>query len=68
MKTANSNLIQYIISFFVKTTNKVMMILFFAEAITPCKFVRTHIKQVVSRPAAKVTGYLPLVINYGNHR
>ena len=28
----------------------------------------THTKQVVSRTAAEVTGYLPLVINYGNHR
>ena len=67
MKTANLNLIQYIIFFLAKTTTKAM-ILFFAEVITLCNFVRTHIKQAVSRPAAKVTGYLLLEINYGNHR
>ena len=67
MKTANLNLIQYTNFVLGKKTNKVM-ILFFAEVITLRKFVRTHMKPVVSRPAAEVTGYLPLVINYCNHR
>ena len=71
MKTANNLIqcIQYINFFFLAKTATKAMILFSAEVmITLCKFVRTHIKQVVSRPAAEVTGYLPLEINYGDHR
>ena len=44
------------------------MILFFAKVITLCNFVRTHMKQVVSRPAAEVTGYVHLEVNWGDHR
>ena len=50
-----------------KTVTKAL-ILFSAKVITLCKFVRTYMKQVMSRPAAKVTGYLPLEINYDNRR
>ena len=66
MKTAKLNLIQYI-NFVLGKNDEQGDILFFAEVITLCKFMRTHMKQVVSRPAAEVTGYLPLMINYGNH-
>ena len=63
------NLIQYI-NFVLRKNDDQGLILLFAEVITSglCKFVRTHMKQVVSRPAVEVTGYLSLEINYGNHR
>ena len=67
MKTANLNLIQYI-NFVLGKNNGQGDDSIFAEKITLCKFVRTHMEQVVSRPAAEVAGYLPLVINYGNHQ
>ena len=64
MKTANLNLIQYInLVLGKKKTTTNAMILFFANEITLCKFVRTHMKQVVSRPAAEVTGYVPVEVN-----
>ena len=68
MKNANLNLIQYINSVLSKNNEQGDdSNLFFTEVITLCK-LGTHMKQVVSRPAAEVTGYLPLLINYGNHR